>query len=99
MLDRIERGDGDGRPERRGTRLAAELDRRLSGDAPLSDIISWWSEEWSTAMGVQLELSGSDEDPIPGWFCLTTDGLYRGFYRGFYGFHEEKYISPWISQS
>ena len=32
-------GGGGGLPERRGTRLASELDARLSGDAPLSDII------------------------------------------------------------
>jgi hypothetical protein len=56
-------GGGGGLPERRGTRLASELDARLSGDAPLSDIIDWWSEEWGTAMGVQLEFSSTDEDP------------------------------------
>jgi hypothetical protein len=43
--------------------LTIELDNRLGGDAPLSDIIDWWSEEWCTAMGVQLEMSGSDQAP------------------------------------
>jgi hypothetical protein len=37
MLEITETGDGDGRPwRRRGTSLAAELDRKLAGDEPLS---------------------------------------------------------------
>jgi hypothetical protein len=39
-------GDGDGRPWRRGTRLAPELDRRLAGDEDLCDIIDWWHDSW-----------------------------------------------------
>jgi hypothetical protein len=33
-------------PTPRGTRLAAELDRRLKGDEPLTSVILWWHEQW-----------------------------------------------------
>jgi hypothetical protein len=36
-------GGDDGRPPRRGTRLAPELDRRLVSDEPLDEIIGWWN--------------------------------------------------------
>jgi hypothetical protein len=45
MLAIIERG-GDGRPWRRGTSLAAELDRKLAGDEPLTDVVVWWHDSW-----------------------------------------------------
>ena len=46
MLDMIGSSGGDGRPWRRGTRLAPELDRRLAGDEPLDEIICWWDDSW-----------------------------------------------------
>jgi hypothetical protein len=45
-------GGGGGRrlPERRGTRLALELDRRLASDEPLDKVIGWWHDAWRSAL-------------------------------------------------
>jgi hypothetical protein len=64
MLDRISGGD-DGRPWRRGTRLAPELDRRLAGDEPLDDIIDWWHESWRAALRLRKIFPHGDKDVQP----------------------------------
>jgi hypothetical protein len=64
----VESGNGGGGggghlPERRGTRFAPELDRRLAGNEPLSAVLNWWDDEWRAAMRVQVEFSSSMKDP------------------------------------
>jgi hypothetical protein len=54
-------GGGGGLPERRGTRLASELDARLSGDEPLGDIIGWWNDSWRARAGLYMMFSHGDE--------------------------------------
>jgi hypothetical protein len=63
MLDTI--GGGDGRPWRRGTRLAPELDRRLAGDEPLDEIIGWWNDSWRAAIRLRKVFPHGDENVQP----------------------------------
>ena len=65
MLDMIGSSGGDGRPWRRGTRLAPELDRRLAGDEPLDEIICWWDDSWRTAIRLRKVLPHGYEDIQP----------------------------------
>jgi hypothetical protein len=59
-------GGGGGRwPERRGTRLAPELDRKLAGDEPLNEVIHWWDEEWRAAVRLRRVLPHGDENVQP----------------------------------
>ena len=58
-------GGGDGRPRRRGTRLAPELDRRLAGDEPLDDIIDWWTDSWRAAIRLRKIFPHGDEHVQP----------------------------------
>jgi hypothetical protein len=68
MLDRIERGD-HGRPwRRRGTSLAAELDRKLAGDEYLGDVISWWHDSWRATAGLYVKFVQGEDDFRPGRF-------------------------------
>jgi hypothetical protein len=66
MLDTTSGGaGGDGRPWRRGTKLAAELDRRLAGAEDLCDVIFWWHDAWRAA--VRLALKSRDTEDIQPW--------------------------------
>jgi hypothetical protein len=58
-------GGGDGRPWHRGTRLAAELDRRLAGDEPLDEVVIWWHDEWRAALRLRKVLSHGYDDIHP----------------------------------
>ena len=64
MLDTIS-GGGDGRPWRRGTRLAPELDRRLAGDEPLEEAIFWWHDSWRAAVRLRKVFPHGDEHVQP----------------------------------
>jgi hypothetical protein len=64
MLDTISGGD-DGRPRRRGTSLAPELDRRLAGDEPLDEIIRWWHDSWRAAVRLRKVFPHGDEHVQP----------------------------------
>ena len=54
-------------PWRRGTRLAAELDRRLAGDESLDNVVDWWTAEWCNRARLRVEFpdGGGDGDVQP----------------------------------
>jgi hypothetical protein len=58
-------GGGGGLPPRRGTRLAAELDRRLAGNEPLDKIICWWDDSWRAAIRLREIFPHGDENVQP----------------------------------
>ena len=49
-------------PTPRGTRLAAELDRRLKGDEPLTSVILWWHEQWQADAEIIRCMNLSDNE-------------------------------------
>jgi hypothetical protein len=58
-----EGNSGGGRPERpRGTRFAAELDRRLASDEPLHAIIDWWNDERRRVFDTLLTFASASGD-------------------------------------
>jgi hypothetical protein len=65
-------------PGRRGggTKLAAELDRRLAGDEPLIDIIGWWTEAWRAAAGLYLVSANGDEGILSENFSANEHTVY-----------------------
>ena len=56
---------GGGWQPRCGTRLAAELDRRLAGDEPLDEIIEWWDDAWRAAIRLRKVFPHGDENVQP----------------------------------
>jgi hypothetical protein len=67
MYETIGSGGGgdDGRPRRRGTSLAPELDRRLAGDEPLEEAIFWWHDSWRASVRLRKVLPHGDENVQP----------------------------------
>jgi hypothetical protein len=61
-------GGGGGEPRRRGTSLAAELDRRLAGDEFLGDVIDWWSNTWRARAELYMKFTHGDEAIRPDVF-------------------------------
>jgi hypothetical protein len=44
----------------KGSRLAAELNARLAGSAPLPDVVAWWREEWRKTARTEEEIFTSE---------------------------------------
>jgi hypothetical protein len=67
-------GGGGFLPERRGTRLAAELDRRLASDEPLYGIVDWCIEAWCARVRVYLAFpNGGGEGDVQPKYSLTLN--------------------------